>query len=265
MVYDNRDRVVMTQDGNQRLNKQWTFTKYDALNRPIMTGVYTHSDYVSQAAMSALISTTNFYETFNSDPTNVGYTSTVFTAPNFTTTGFEPLTVTYYDNYQFLNNDSYFAYKPNELTGQYQFSGGSAFANATGQATGTYVKTLGKDRQWLRTVHYYDDRYRVVQTVSDNFIQGVERVTNVYDFTGKVLQSKTSVTDQHVTWQGVSDATVTKDKVSKISNSTTWGNSGAGIRSNHPGKHRWLGGVHLFTLCGRQHHAGLRPLVHEHQ
>ena len=42
MVYDDRDRLVMTQDGNQRLSKQWLFTKYDTLNRPVMTGIYTH-------------------------------------------------------------------------------------------------------------------------------------------------------------------------------------------------------------------------------
>src|SRR5688500_6247560 len=39
MVYDARDRLVLTQDGNQRLDSMWTFTKYDALNRPILTGL----------------------------------------------------------------------------------------------------------------------------------------------------------------------------------------------------------------------------------
>jgi hypothetical protein len=37
MVYDNRDRLVMTQDANQRANNQWMFTKFDDLNRPVMT------------------------------------------------------------------------------------------------------------------------------------------------------------------------------------------------------------------------------------
>src|SRR5690606_21861258 len=47
MVYDDRDRLVLTQDGNQRTKRdgscnsapEWTFTKYDALNRPVLTGI----------------------------------------------------------------------------------------------------------------------------------------------------------------------------------------------------------------------------------
>ncbi|MEM9858942.1 MAG: DUF6443 domain-containing protein, partial [Bacteroidota bacterium] len=40
MVYDDRDRLVLTQDGNQRNTNEWLFTKYDGLNRPIVTGKY---------------------------------------------------------------------------------------------------------------------------------------------------------------------------------------------------------------------------------
>jgi len=227
MVYDSRDRLVLTQDGNQRLSNQWTFTKYDALNRPIVSGIYTHTAFLDQAGMSALISTTNFYEAFNADPNNYGYTNTVLVAPNFSASGFEPLTVTFYDNYQFLNNADSFSYKPDELGNQYQAPSGSAFTQVTGMITGTYVKNLGKDRQWLRRVNYYDDKYRVVQTVSDNFIEGIERATNVYDFTGKVLQSKTTISDQSITWQGVTNAKASKDRITKTVSSSTWGNSGA--------------------------------------
>ncbi|MEJ0055860.1 MAG: hypothetical protein WDN75_09550 [Bacteroidota bacterium] len=60
MIYDDRDRLVMTQDGVQRNNNEWNFTLYDALNRPVITGVYKHPVPVDQAAMSALISTSVF-------------------------------------------------------------------------------------------------------------------------------------------------------------------------------------------------------------
>ena len=39
-VYDPMDRVVATQDGNLRASNDWLFTKYDALGRPIMTGIF---------------------------------------------------------------------------------------------------------------------------------------------------------------------------------------------------------------------------------
>jgi len=43
MIYDIRDRLVFTQDANMRPNNQWLATFYDALNRPVMTGMMTYS------------------------------------------------------------------------------------------------------------------------------------------------------------------------------------------------------------------------------
>src|SRR5690606_4847587 len=60
MVYDDRDRLVLTQDGNQRLTNRWTFTKYDALNRPVLTGIYTHISSVDQGEMQDTVNA--FYE-----------------------------------------------------------------------------------------------------------------------------------------------------------------------------------------------------------
>src|SRR5690606_2299147 len=54
MVYDQRDRLVLTQDGRQREAGEWTFTKYDALNRPVSTGTYVHPA-ASQEAMQAYV------------------------------------------------------------------------------------------------------------------------------------------------------------------------------------------------------------------
>lgn len=46
MVYDARDRMVMTQDGNLRAAHQWLYTQYDYLNRPIVSGRWTdHTNY----------------------------------------------------------------------------------------------------------------------------------------------------------------------------------------------------------------------------
>jgi|GEM_PF-1117668 len=40
MVYDDLDRLVLSQDAEQRRGDVWSFTKYDALNRPVMTGLW---------------------------------------------------------------------------------------------------------------------------------------------------------------------------------------------------------------------------------
>jgi RHS repeat-associated protein len=45
------------------------------------------------------------------------------------------------------------------------------------------------DNSWLFTVVFYDIRGRVIQTYSTNHLGGYDRVTNEYDFAGKVLNS----------------------------------------------------------------------------
>ncbi|UII30778.1 DUF6443 domain-containing protein [Fulvivirga ulvae] len=60
MVYDDRDRLVLTQDGNQRdpektTGREWTFTKYEQLNRSIATGIYTHPVVLRQQQMQIYV------------------------------------------------------------------------------------------------------------------------------------------------------------------------------------------------------------------
>lgn len=43
MVYDQRDRLVFTQDANMRKNNQWMTTLYDDQNRPTATGMITYN------------------------------------------------------------------------------------------------------------------------------------------------------------------------------------------------------------------------------
>jgi RHS repeat-associated core domain len=67
MVYDVRDRLVFTQDGNLRAKNQWLTTFYDGFNRPVMTALYNSTtDRVSlQNSMnSATSNTQNIAYTF---------------------------------------------------------------------------------------------------------------------------------------------------------------------------------------------------------
>lgn len=218
MVYDNRDRLVMSQDGEQRKNKKWNFTKYDELNRPVVTGIYTHSDSVNQAAMSSLISTTNFSESFNGNATNHGYTNDVFPTANT-----EILAVTYYDDYAFVSEDAY-RFDDDVLEGQYRYKPGTAFTGVSGQVTGSKVRTLSGN-SWTKSVTYYDDKYRVVQTVASNNKGGIDRLTNLYDFSGKVLKTKGTYSNSSLTWKNVAGMEVTGNTLIKTA-STTWGNAG---------------------------------------
>ena len=241
MVYDDRDRLVMTQDAEQRSKKQWLFTKYDALNRPILTGIYTHNEDATQEGMSMLISKTNFYETFSTTGNTAyhGYSNDVFPK-----SGSQILTVTYYDNYEFKagwgREYNYAAgqIKDQTVSGQppYPQWGPTEFQSVIGQVTGTKVRTLETEPSWLQTVTYYDDHYRPVQIVSDNYKKGIDRITNVYDFVGRVLASKTDHVVGTITWDPTTatNVTITVDKLTKSTTGSAWGTSGATSQEQIP-------------------------------
>lgn len=224
MVYDDRDRVVLVQNGEQRKTNQWTFTKYDALNRQIMSGLYTHTGFISQEDMSNQISTSNLFDTYDGSSTFYGYTNTVFP---YDAAKLEVLTVTYYDSYTFksLLADSRYDYKADEFTEQYTYdANNTSFPFVTGQVTGIRTKVLGKGNL-LTAINYYDDRYRVVQTAATDMEGNLDRTTQVYDFVGKVLKSKTSRTEYSVKWTNVAGPAVLDTKINqlrKLGGSDAW-------------------------------------------
>ena len=188
VVYDRRDRVVLTQDGNQRGENKWSFIKYDALNRPIITGVYVHDGSVGQAEMNELISATNFFDTYNGSVSFHGYTNNVFPTDNANNSPLEIYTVTYYDNYNFRDDfiGSTYNYVLGDVTGQ-----PAASNRVVGWVTGTKTNVLNTN-DFLWSVNYYDDNYRSIQTITKNHKGGIDRVTNKVDFVGKVLETKTT-------------------------------------------------------------------------
>ncbi|MEQ8627759.1 DUF6443 domain-containing protein, partial [Ekhidna sp.] len=196
MIYDKWDRLVLTQDGNQRIAAQWLFTKYDGLNRPVITGIV--DDY-STLIDDVMSETANRFETFG-DPAallETQYTDRTFPQDAHIS---EYLTITYYDNYDFVAASA--------LSGTIyscpdEFKGVNVDAyhllpelqeQVKGQVTGTKTKILGTS-DYLETITYYDDRYRVIQVVSENHLGGVDIISNQYDFVGNVRRVKSEHSD----------------------------------------------------------------------
>ncbi|UII21603.1 hypothetical protein [Fulvivirga ligni] len=119
------------------------------------------------------------------------------------------LTITYYDNYNFKSLSEFGAdydYDASQLSqatcaqGTYQFPA-AALDRVKGQVTGAMTKVLDNNI-WLGTVSYYDDKYRSMQAISDNYVGGKDIVSNIYNFSGWVLKKKAShitATDTEVT------------------------------------------------------------------
>jgi RHS repeat-associated protein len=202
MVYDFRDRLVMTQDGNQRTLslKQWSFTKYDVLDRPVVTGLYqSNSDRTAiQSAVDNyyknLTASTAWFETYlGASVGNVlGYDNKSF--PQVSSES-NYRTAIYYDSYDSLIAPAGFTYavETPALAGQEP----SGSPKVLGLVTGTRVRNLTWG-SWMRTVNYYDAKYRVIQTISER-LKGIVRTTNILDFPGRILVSKRTYMTSSVT------------------------------------------------------------------
>ena len=246
LVYDVRDRLVMTQNGEQRKTNLWTFNKYDALNRPIMTGVYRHRTAVDQAGMSALISTTNLSETYTGDAVNHGYSNAVFATATFPLDSFDIQQVTYYDQYTFKDTwGNEYAYVPGQVGtqthgGRQYDQPATAFSRVMGRVTGGKIKTSGSDRYWLQVVNYYDDRERMIQQVADNYKGGTERTTTVYDFSGKVLANRTQHFINTLAWQKTVGVKVDVDNLVRTTGNNNWTTGASSTASIAAGTDGWV-------------------------
>jgi hypothetical protein len=192
MVYDSRDRLVLTQDGRQRVPKNWTFTKYDCFNRPIITGLINISDVTTQADVQAKVNQyyvdhpadANRYEV--TDNSTLGYTLTSSFPSSVAETNL--LTITFYDTYPSFALSAPLSFSPSSTLGI--TANNSA---VKGQVTGGKVKNLANNG-WLKSTVYYDNKYRVIQTTKENHLGGIDRVTNLLDFVGKSIKCSTEHT-----------------------------------------------------------------------
>jgi len=184
MVYDKADRLVLSQDGNQRAKSpvQWTVIKYEQLGRVIFTGL-TNSITSSQTDLISSYKNDLIVETFSSG----AYSNNKFSDAT-------PLTVNYYDTYGFVpalptaiktgltyaDMDGYDKPYP-----QSPPSGDLGVLNAKGFVTGTLTYHLNDSTKYEITALYYDKYGRVVQTRATNHLGGYNLVYNALDFTGK--------------------------------------------------------------------------------
>ncbi|MEO1053358.1 MAG: DUF6443 domain-containing protein, partial [Bacteroidota bacterium] len=232
MVYDKLDRLVMTQDGEQRQDNEWTFTKYDLLNRPILTGTYTLAG--DQATVQQAVD--NFYSGSNPVYEVSGASVHRYTNQSYPLVNKEEdyLTVTYYNDYSFLTTmGAHLDYATK--TG---FEA-NAFDRVTGQVTGTLTRQID-GKAWYTSVSYYDDRYRVVQIVTENQLGRTDRVFNRYDFTGRLLETITEhSTAYDVVWTDLVGVQVEGDKMTKVTGSA-WTAGGASINTLPAGEDGWI-------------------------
>lgn len=214
LVYDNKDRLVLSQDENQRnrSTKQWSFYLYDNLDRTIATGLYDNN--ASRETM----------ETFVKGLNNGNVYISIYTGANETIKADNPVAgtsgycnscsntvinnVNYYDDYNYTgvkNFNTNFSFAPtsnNSYLAIVTFPESAVTSLRTvGFSTGSKTRVINENFDdsnpnndlFLTATTYYDDKGRSIQGLSDNVKNAVDYTTSQYDFSGKVL----SVCEKH--------------------------------------------------------------------
>lgn len=214
LVYDNKDRLVLSQDENQRSRTpdQWTFYLYDNLDRTVATGLFDNN--ATYSAMEAHV------KALNNGIVNI----TVYTGSNETLKLDNPVagspsycnnctntiinTVNYYDDYSYPGVKSFntnFSFAPAN-TNPYMapvpyIEPTQQSVRTTGFSTGTKTRVIDQNYDdnnpsndiFLTATTYYDDKGRLIQSLTDNIKNAVDYITTQYDFSGSVL----SVCEKH--------------------------------------------------------------------
>ncbi len=188
-VYDQKDRVVCTQTANQRANNQWSFVKYDELNRPVLSGLLT--DFSNRTTMQSAVDAASFtgeLRTASNFSTQFGYTNRAFPV----STNLDIHAVNYYDDYDFNLNDLPDVTFSSPPTG---FSTPDVSARTYSLPTANKTKVLDGSNTYLTTANWYDERGRLIQTQSDNYLGGKDIVYNDYNFIGENTRTALVHTD----------------------------------------------------------------------
>ena len=176
-VYNNADQVVATQDANQNAQNDWIVTKYDALGRVIMTGIWTNNNTATTpSAVKALV-----YAAPQWDVRNPGDNVTGYTLNSYPQTLNTILSINYYDDYTAPG-----------LPSNYPNASPSGMTNGLLTASKTGVLDNANPNAMLWNVNYYDNLGRIIQTNAQHYLGGTVSANNydvttlTYDFTNAV-------------------------------------------------------------------------------
>jgi len=203
MVYDSRDRLVFSQNGNQKAGKtnnngypEWTFYVYDAQNRQIASGIFIdNANNFTQASLQNIVNTT---PSANSGNRSI----TVQTDATESLNAFNPVplfpgipvmpvidyysvkinTITYYD----VNQTSYTAVPLPYASNFENIDPQTPSQRVRGLTTAIKSRILDGGNTYRRTFSIYDEKGRAIQVSVKNILNQNTSTTTQYDFSGRI-------------------------------------------------------------------------------
>jgi Domain of unknown function (DUF6443) len=203
MIYDNRNLLAFTQDGNQRAKvptTEWTAYFYDNLYRPTKTALYASNK--TRAELTTLENGLSYtWGTFGWGAVNP------FPADFANENIMVPIKYNYYDDYTYPAAKPFTTNTDNALAGSIGGEPIEKTGRTLSMPTGSKVRVLTTATFLINTI-YYDERGRAIQMHEDNIMQGTDVTTMQYDYNSKLLNQAEKHTAVGTAYIGFS--TVTK-------------------------------------------------------
>ncbi|WP_407531969.1 DUF6443 domain-containing protein [Elizabethkingia meningoseptica] len=193
MIYDQQDRMVLTQDPKMKTTNQWFFTKYDKLGRVLYTGLSTITG--DRASIQSAVDTKGINdETRATIPVTISGLPMYYTnSTAYPTSIAKLLSVNYYDTYPVGSPTPTNAFGqpmlqdiPEAITS----NGLNSMRSTNSLPTASFVNNIENDA-WTKNYTWYDTKGRVIGSRSDNHLGGYTIVNNRLDFAGAVLNTNT--------------------------------------------------------------------------
>ena len=201
IVYDKLDRVVATGPALSPFTLEtstgWMITKYDVFSRPVLTAWQLQAGSFTSAIRKTLQASYNLLGTILNESKGVSDITISNIAFRYTnnalpTSGYEILTVNYYDDYNF----TFAGTIPSTIQNQPVY-----YNNTTkpkGLTTGTWVRVLGDTFNATpirseKSVTFYDEKARPISTIKNNHLGGYTQVdSNFQILTGRINYTVTN-------------------------------------------------------------------------
>lgn len=181
MVYDQKDRLVLTQDLNLKEHGQWLFTKYDKFDRVVYKGITSggsrnmlQGNLDNLSGVAAANNESGNVNGFNSSNLQIFYTNIAFP-----TNIYKVLSVNYYDTYlpfspSFIPTVTNLPVLTDDL---------SLYFNTKDLPVASFIKNIENDN-WTKNYNWYDQKGRVIGSHSINHLGGFTKIEFELDFSG---------------------------------------------------------------------------------
>lgn len=207
LIYDKKDRLVLSQDQNQRnrTTKQWSFNTYDNLDRPVASGLFDNNN--NRDAMASFVSGLSngivSITVYTGTNENISVDNPVAGNPSYCNSCSNTVinSVQYYDDYNYPGAKGFNTSYSFAATSDPDVDPTDISQRIIGFTTGAKTRVLDHNYDdnnpyndiFLTSTAYYDDKGRLLQGLTDNIKLAVDYSTTQYTYAGRVL----STCDKH--------------------------------------------------------------------